>query len=89
MPILKAALKRMRADKKRNERNQAIIADLKTRTKKFDFLATKKKSKELDSALKTLISKIDKAAAKGIIHKNKASRLISRISRKAKRSGAA
>ena len=76
----------MRSDKKRNERNQSIISDLKTRIRKFDSLTSKKKPGDLDSVLKGLISKIDKAASKGVIHKNKASRLISRLTKKVKRS---
>jgi len=87
MPILKSALKRMRSDKKRYKRNQTVINDLKTRIKKFDALVAKKGSKDLNAALKTLISKVDKAASKGVIHKNKASRLISRLTKKLKRSG--
>lgn len=84
MPILKSALKRMRSDKKRRERNQPLLSGLKTRIKKFESLASQKKTKkELDPALKILVSKIDKAASKGVIHKNKASRLISRLTRKA------
>ena len=80
----------MRADKKRNVRNQSIMSDLKTRMKKFNALtSSKKKSKDLDSLLKTLTSKIDKAAAKGLIHKNKASRLISRLNSRVKRSRSA
>lgn len=86
MPILKSALKRMRSDKKRRERNQSIISSLKTGVKKFESLILQKKSPKdkLEAALKILVSKIDKAASKGIIHKNKASRLISRLTRKLK-----
>lgn len=83
MPILKSALKRMRSDKKRRARNQSLLSDLKTRIKKFESMASHKKTKkELGPALNLLVSKIDKAASKGVIHKNKASRLISRLTRK-------
>ena len=89
MPILKSALKRMRSDRKVRERNQAIARDLKTRIRKFHSLISQKKSKEINPALKELISKIDKAAVKGVIHKNRASRLASRLTKQARRSGAA
>ena len=88
MPILRSPLKRMRSDKKRCERNQSVLNDLRTHVKRFNSLVSQKKSKELDPALKALISKINKAAGKGVIHKNKASRLISRLTKKANRSSA-
>ena len=89
MPIKKAALKRIRADKKRTERNLCIINDLKTRVKGFRSLVAQKKSKEALSALNTIISKLDKAAKKKVIHKNKASRTISRLKRAVSRLGSA
>lgn len=79
MPIHKSALKRIRADKKRYERNQHIINDIKTRVKKIRNLIAEKKADEALSALPIVISKLDKAAQKKIIRKNKASRTISRL----------
>ncbi len=88
MPILKSALKRIRSDKKKREKNHAVISDLKTRIRKFDSLVSKKKTKDVGPYLKTLISKVNKAASKGLIHKNKASRLVSRLTLKANKLGA-
>lgn len=79
MPIHKAALKRIRADKKRYEKNQRVINDIKTRIKKLRNLIVEKKADEARSALHIIISRLDKAAQKKIIHKNKASRTISRL----------
>jgi len=50
--------------------------------KKFEALISAKKADEAKVALKTLISHIDKAASKGIIHKNAASRKVSRLTKK-------
>lgn len=79
MPIKKAALKRMRADKARYTRNQRILNDLKTRIKKLRVLISQKKADEARSALTVVTSKLDKAAQKKVIHVNKASRTASRL----------
>ncbi len=81
MPIKKAALKRMRADKKRHEKNLRIANDLRTNLKKIRDLISQKKSEEARTAIQATISKLDKAAKKKIIHKNKASRTISRLNK--------
>lgn len=82
MPIKKSAIKRMRRDKKRHRWASDISSELKTRTKKVDSLLASKKMDQAREAAKQLISKLDKAAAKGIIHKNTASRRKSRLMRK-------
>jgi len=89
MPTRKAALKRIRADKKRYEINQRVINDIKTRIKKLRNLIAGKKTAEARSALKLVISKLDKAAKKNTIHKNKASRTIARLTKAVKKLGAA
>lgn len=79
MPQRRNAVKQLRVDAKRKSRNLL-------RKKKFkDALKVIKKSveaKELDTAkagLAKAYKELDKAAAKGVIHKNKAARLKSRI----------
>ena len=89
MPIKKAALKAMRADKKRHQRNMRIINDLKTRIKKFRTLIAEKRGDEARSALPIIISKLDRASQKKVIHKNKASRTISRLQKAVKKLAAA
>jgi small subunit ribosomal protein S20 len=79
MPIKKAALKRIRADKKRHERNTRIISDLKTRIKSVRGLIADKKKDQARSLLPTVASRLDKAVQKKIIHRNKASRTLSRL----------
>lgn len=82
MPIKKSALKEMRADKKKRERNMRVINDLKTRIKRLKDLIAAKKADEARSLLLVVTSRIDKAVQKKIIHRNKASRTISRLSKK-------
>lgn len=79
MPILKQAEKRMRADKKRRQINMRITSELKTLSKKAETLLTDKKIAEAKKAVDLLISRLDKAVKKHVIHKNTASRKKSRM----------
>jgi len=76
MPIKKSAFKELRKAKKRHLRNIGVLSELKTLNKKLISLFNEKKLEEAKKTLKTLTFKLDKAAAKKIIHKNKASRKI-------------
>ena len=82
MPIKRASFKDLRKSKKRHSRNITIRSELHTLTKNFDSLVAGKKKTEAQDALKSLLSKIDKAASKGIIHKNAASRKSSRLTKR-------
>lgn len=82
MPQRKAGLKRLRADKKRRLRNIKAKQTLKKSLKKFKALLNDKKKQELLAALKEAFSKLDKAAAKGIIHKKTAARKKGRLHKK-------
>jgi small subunit ribosomal protein S20 len=77
MPNIKSAKKKLRQDKKREERNEFSEHTIK-KTMKMIAKVTGKKS---DDEVKKAFSIIDKAAKKNIIHKNKASRLKSRVTR--------
>lgn len=82
MPIKRASFKDLRKSKKRHYTNISTKSELHSLTKKYETLVSAKKSDEAKILLKTLISKIDKAASKGIIHNNAASRKISRLTKK-------
>lgn len=79
MPILKSAFKRMRQDKKRRERNIKVESELKNLAKKFVTALADKKTDEAKKTGAALVSKLDKARSKGIIHRNTASRKRARI----------
>jgi small subunit ribosomal protein S20 len=96
MPIKKSASKELRKAKKRHLKNIGVISELKTLNKKFTGLVDEKNVGEarlpLDKQggqakkiLEQLTAKLDKAAAKKIIHKNKASRKKSRLTRQLKK----
>lgn len=80
MPIIKSAKKRVRVAQKAAVRNTKTKKNLKASSKAF----TKKPSASSQSKLQ---SNIDKAAKKGVIHKNKAARLKKRASAALKKSG--
>lgn len=82
MPIKRASFKDLRKSKKRHKKNIAIRSELHSLTKKFESLINAKKANEAKDTLKALISKIDKAASKGVIHPNAASRKASRLTKR-------
>ncbi|HEY1064343.1 MAG TPA: 30S ribosomal protein S20 [Candidatus Saccharimonadales bacterium] len=80
MPIIKSAKKRVKVAKKAAIRNSKTKRSLKTALKAF----TKSPSNKTQSAAQ---SNIDKAAKKGLVHKNKAARLKKQAAAKAKAAG--
>lgn len=79
MPIKRASFKDLRKSDRRHLRNISIKSELHSLSKKVEDLITAKKTDEAKTALKVFLSKLDKAATKGIIHKNVASRKSSRL----------
>ena len=72
MPNIKSAEKRVQITKIRTARNKAAKSALKTDMKKFDAAVTAGNRGEAESAYKVAVKAVDKAAAKGLIHKNNA-----------------
>lgn len=79
MANIKSALKSLRQDKKKHDRNRTIVSDLRTALKTATTLISENKKEEAEAALKTVESKLDKAAKRNIIKKKNASRKISRL----------
>ena len=80
MPIIKSAKKRVKVANKAAIRNSKTKRSLKKAIKLFSEKANEKN-------LKSAQSSIDKASKKGVIHKKKASRIKSRLAKKAKSEG--
>ncbi|GAQ94945.1 small subunit ribosomal protein S20 [Thermodesulfovibrio aggregans] len=78
----KSVLKRIRQNKKRRLRNQAWKTRIKTSIKKVEEAIAQNNQEIIQSVLKEAIKIISRAASKGIIHKNTASRKISRLMKK-------
>lgn len=78
----KSAEKRIRQNKKRRMRNKHIVSTMRTAVKKVEKAVQAKKPDQAVELLKKAIPVLDKAASKGVIHKNKAARHVSRLTRK-------
>ena len=78
----RSAIKKIRADKRRHTQNIRVASELKTVKRKTLEAIVAKKADEAKAQIRLLFSKIDKAVKKGLLHKNRASRTKSRISKK-------
>lgn len=74
MPILKSAIKKLKQSEKKRDHNRAVKAGVKKLLDSF-------KKKPTPAAFSKLMSSLDKAAKTNTIHKNKAARLKSRLSK--------
>ena len=81
MANIKSEKKRILVTKTRNERNKAIKSAVKTAIKKVDAAVAAKDKEAASAALLAATSVIDKAAKKGVYHKNNASRKVSRLAK--------
>ena len=82
MPNIKSAKKRVLVAEARNARNKAEKSALKTAIKKFEAAAVEGNRTEAEGAYKVAVKSVDKAAAKGILHKNTAARKKSALDKK-------
>ena len=77
MPNNAAAEKRMRQEKKRRLRNRMVKSTVKTQiTKARQAIAS---GAEAQEAVRAAVSELDRAAKKGVIHRNNAARRKSRL----------
>ncbi len=74
MPVIKSAKKKLRQDKKRTAKNRKVKDSLKGLVKKAKKTPTEKTIREA-------VKIVDKAAKNNIIHKNKAARIKSALSK--------
>ena len=82
MATHKSAIKQNRQNKKRRMRNVQIKSYTKTMIKKLRKAVDENNMEEATEALTKAVSALDKAASKGVIHKNTASRKISRLTKR-------
>jgi small subunit ribosomal protein S20 len=78
----KSAIKRARQNKDRNLRNKSSRTRVKNVVKDIRAAIEENSAEKARTALAAAIPVIDKAAQKGAIHRNTASRKISRLTRK-------
>ena len=79
MANIKSQKKRIITNEKARVANKAVRSELKTRTK---AAVTTAGTAEGADALKLAVRKLDKAATKGVIHKNAAARRKSRLQKR-------
>jgi small subunit ribosomal protein S20 len=82
MANTKSALKRVRQTKRRTERNRAEKSRIKTLRKKVTGAVESGDQAGVQQALSEFTSAIDKAAKRGVVHKNKAANLKSKTARR-------
>ncbi len=81
MANIKSAKKRILVNEIKAARNKSIKSGVKTAVKKVDAAVVAGDKEAASAALQNAISTIDKAASKGVYHKNNASRKISRLTK--------
>ena len=82
MANIKSALKRIKVTKRQTQENKSKKTELKTIIKKFDQAVDSGKFDEARQILKVVDKKLKKATSKNVLHKNAASRQLSRLSKK-------
>ena len=82
MPNIKSAKKRVKVIQTKTLRNKMYRSALKTEMKKYDAALASGDLAAAQAAYKSAVTKIDQAAAYGIIHKNAAARNKSRFTKK-------
>ena len=81
MPNIKSAKKRVKVSEKKNLRNRVVKSGVRTAVKKFDA-AVQADPASAAAVLNETTSAIDKAAAKGVMHKNAANRRKARLAKR-------
>jgi len=82
MANIKSSAKRAQLIEKSTAKNRAAKSLMKTNTKKFEAAAADSDKDAAEGAYKTAVKTIDRAATKKLIHKNKAARRKSAMTRK-------
>ncbi len=83
MPQIKSAIKRVKTQANANKRRAAQLSELRTAVKKCK-VAQAAGAENASDLHKAAARALDKAASKGLIHKNKANRDKSRLAKLAK-----
>jgi len=78
---IKSQIKRIGTNKKAQERNKAVKSEVKTAVRATREAVVAGDKAKATSALKVATKKLDKAASKGVIHKNQAANKKSAIAK--------
>ncbi len=83
MANIKSQIKRNRQNERRHERNKSVKSALKTAVRRFREAADAGDAAAAGDAMRQASRMLDKAASKGVIHKNQAANRKSSIARRA------
>lgn len=83
MANIKSQIKRNRQNERRHERNKAVKSELRTLIRKFREAADAGDADTAVTASRAANRKLDKAASKGVIHKNQAANRKAAIAKRA------
>ena len=83
MANIKSQIKRNKQNEKARQRNKAVKSSLKTAVRSFREAADAGDTEKAGEALKAAYVKLDKAASKGVIHKNQAANRKSALAKRA------
>lgn len=78
MPIIKSAKKKLRQDARREKINKKYLLEIK---KSLNQVKKATGQKNVEKLIQMAYSKIDRAVKRGVIHKSKANRLKSRVTK--------
>ena len=88
MATHKSAIKRQRQNVKRREHNRQVRSKVRTFVKRLDAAAESGDAEKAAAELKEATKVVAKAASKGVIPKQTASRKISRMAKRVNKAGA-
>ncbi|NLJ99525.1 MAG: 30S ribosomal protein S20 [Tissierellia bacterium] len=82
MANIKSAVKRIRVSERKAAVNKIRKSEIKTYIKRFDIALENNNTDEARELLKTIDKKLKKAALKNTVHKNAASRKVSKLTKR-------
>lgn len=82
MPNIKSAIKRVRTNETKNAQNAHVRSTMRSSVRKAETAVLNKDENTADT-VKAAIRQVEKAASKGLIHKNTAARKKSRLMKQA------
>ena len=83
MANIKSQKKRILTNEKARQRNKAVKSSLKTSVRRFNAAAEAGDAEQATTLARDASRKLDKAAGKGVIHKNQAANRKSAIAKRA------
>ena len=83
MANIKSQIKRNKQNEARRQRNKAVKSELKTRVRHFRAAVESGDATAAAEAMRKASRELDKAASKGVIHKNQAANRKSAIAKRA------